>query len=97
MVDKKTEETILKVADYKNDEKLILSKRMRVLFLLGIGALLVYLFLEQQGLSSAGVYEDIASVALGLVLGILMGGVLYTTPYIWKIKAFKQRVLGKQK
>lgn len=97
MVDKKTEETILKVADYKNDEKLILSKRMRVLFLLGIGALLVYLFLEQQGLSSTGVYEDIASVALGLVLGILMGGVLYTTPYIWKIKAFKQRVLGKQK
>ncbi len=96
MVDKKTEETILKVADYKNDEKMILSKRMRVLFLLAVGALAVYMVIEQMGLSGTGVYEDIASAALGLVLGILLAGVLYTTPYIWKVKAFKQRVFGRR-
>lgn len=95
MIDKKHQETLLKVADYSNNEKIVFSRRLNLLFILGVIAFLVYMFLDIRGLTSVGVYEDIASFALGLVFGMLLVGVLYTSRYITKIKAFKQRLLGR--
>lgn len=95
MIDKKTQESLLKVADYSNNEKMIFSKRLNLLFILSVIAFLIYMFLDIQGLTSTGIYEDIASFSLGLVFGMLLVGVVYTSRYITKIKAFKQRLLGR--
>ena len=92
-MEKDVEETILKVADYSNQEKIVLTKRLHYIFIAGVAAFLVYMILDIKGLSNSGIYEDIASLALGLVLGILICGVLYTSRYIGKIKAFKKRLL----
>lgn len=93
MIDEKKEETLLKVADYTKEEQMRVTKRMNRIFILGIVAFAVYMVLEIQGLTATGIYEDIASFALGLVLGILIVGVLYTSRYMGKIRAFKMRLL----
>ena len=92
-MEKEMKETVLKVADYSNQEKIVLTKRLHYIFIAGVVAFLVYIILDMNGLSDSGIYEDIASFALGLVLGILICGVLYTSRYIGKIKAFKKRIL----
>ncbi len=93
MIDKKTEETLLKVADYSNQEKMVLSKRLNLLFILGVIAFILYMFLDIRGLASVEIYENIANFALGLVFGILLTGVLYTSRYMSRIRAFKMRLL----
>ena len=95
-MEKETKDMALKVADYSNEEKLKVSRRMHMLFLAGIFAFCLYLFLDVRGLADAGVYERIASASLGFVLGMLLAGALYTSRYMAKIKAFKQRLLGRR-
>lgn len=93
MIDKKEEETLLKVADYTNEERIRVTRRLNWIFIAGVISLLVYMVLEINGLTETGVYEDIASFALGLVFGGLLVGVLYTSRYMVKIRAFKMRLL----
>lgn len=93
MMDKKTEETLLKVTDYENMEKMKFSKRLCGIFLAAIAAFLVYAVIDMQGLASTGMYEDIASFALGFVFGVLILGALVTSRYMAKIRALKLRIL----
>lgn len=93
MVDKKTEEAILKVAEYESSEKMRFSKRLCRIFLAAIAAFCVYAVIEMKGLASAGIYENIADFSLGLVLGVLVVGALSTSRYMVKIQAFKKRLL----
>lgn len=93
-MEKEMEETILKTADYSNEEKMRLIKRLHYCFIAGAIAFFVYLILDINGLNNHdGIYENIADFALGLVLGILLCGILYTSRYISKIRAFKKRLL----
>lgn len=93
MINKQTEETLLKVADYNNDEKMVFSKRLHILFLIAVAAFIIYMVLDIQGLTSTGIYEDIADYSLGLVFGMVIMGALYTSRYVGKIQAFKKRLL----
>ena len=94
-MDHQAEETILKVADYSNQEKVILSRRLNGIFCAGLALLCIYGGLDASGLTEIQVYDDIASFLLGLVLGGMIIGVLYTSRYMAKIKAFKMRLLKK--
>lgn len=96
IMDKKTEETLLKVAEYGNDEKILLSRRLRYIFLAGLAAFTVYMIIDIQELETIPLYENIASMMLGLVLGVLLLGVLYTSRYMTKIRAFKMRLLKRK-
>ena len=97
MIDKKTEQTMLKVADYENQDKIRFSKRMCNLFIAAIFAFIVYAVIESQGLASTGIYEKAACVALGFVFGVLLLGALFTSRYMAKVQKFKQRLLCKIK
>ncbi|WP_434310215.1 helix-turn-helix domain-containing protein [Hominifimenecus sp. rT4P-3] len=97
IMDKKTEQTLLKVADYENQSKINFSRRMCRLFIAAIVAFLVYAVIEMQGLGEASVYEAIASTALGFVFGVLLLGALFTSRYMVKVQMFKQRLFHKIK
>lgn len=97
MPDKKTEETLLKVADYENGQILRFLKRLCRLFLAAIAAFGVYFVIEVNGLASTGVYEKIASFSLGLVFGALLLGALFTSRYMARIRSFKLRLLRRIK
>lgn len=96
-MDKREEETLLKVVDYSNAEKSIFSKRLCWLFVAGLAAFVAYMILDIQGLTETGFYEDIASFMLGIVFGDLLVGALYTSRYMAKIRAAKMRLLGRIK
>ena len=83
MIDKKTEQTLLKVANYENNNNQKFSKRLCILFLTAIFAFIVYSVLEFMGLSSTKGYEQIASYSLGWVFGALVVGALYTSRYTY--------------
>ena len=97
MIDKETEQTLLKVADYESQDKMIFSKRMCGLFIAAILAFLVYALIEMCGLDHAEIYEEIASIALGFVFGVLLLGALFTSRYMVKVQALKHRLLHRTK
>ena len=76
-MDAKTEELMLKIADYNNVERNFLSKRMCAMFLIALVGMVVYAGIDLLGLSGAEPYETIISIALGFVVGTLITGLLY--------------------
>ncbi len=95
MIDRKTEQILLKVADYESNEKQSFSKRVCGLFIAAILAFVLYGVLNFTGLDTKDGYEQIASYAMGIVGGALLVGALYTSGYMAKIQAFKKRILYK--
>ena len=96
-MDKKEEETLLKVADYSNAEKIIFSKRLCMMFIAGLAAFGIYMGIDIRGLMEIPFYENVASFMLGLVFGDLLLGALYSSRYMSKIRAFKMRLLKRKK
>lgn len=94
-MDEELKETVLKVADYSNEEKMRLTKRMHVLFLVGVFAGVVYLVLEGTGLADKEGTSGIAGFALGISFGMLIMGALFTSRYMNTIRDFKKRLLSK--
>lgn len=96
-MDRKTEETLLKVADYTNTEKRDFPKRIRGLFLIGLACMLIYIGIDIFELSQVYPFKAVADFALGLVTGGLITGALYTSRHISKISAAKMRLLKRNK
>lgn len=100
MIEKEKEETLLKVAEYENNDKMKLSKRTRWVFILALIAQIVVIvlgMLKSEGvIGTSGWYDMISGFASGMVFGILLVGVLATTKYGAKIKAFKMRLLKRE-
>lgn len=94
--DNKQEQTLLNVVDYHNEEKILFSKRIHHLFLGSIIAFIVYMILDINKLTSSFIYEEIASIMLGIVLGTLLVGTIYSSCYINKVKNLKMRILNKR-
>ncbi|MGM0216535.1 helix-turn-helix domain-containing protein [Enterococcus sp. AZ109] len=88
-------ETTLKVADYSNEERKKLTKKMHILFLLGAIASALFIILDLMGVADTGFTEIIASFALGFSFGMLVVGVIITSRYMIKIRKFKQRLLNR--
>lgn len=95
--EEKPKEAAVKIAEYSNYDKLELSRRHRFLFLAGLAAFIVYMIIDVQGMSEIPFYDNVASAMLGIVLGVLLTGVLYTSRYMAKIRAFKMRLLHWEK
>lgn len=89
------ENTVEKVAEYGNEDKLKLTKIMHLLFILGVLSYLVYIVLYLLELTHIEPYSHIASFVLGISFGILIVGVIYTSKHMNKIKAFKMNLLNK--
>lgn len=59
MADNKTDETVLKVADYSSEEKMIFSKRLNIIYIIAIIAFVIYAALDVQELTENGIYEKL--------------------------------------
>ena len=88
-------ETVLQIADYSNEEKSRLVRRMHWLFIAGLVGFIVFLIITALGLDSTTPYEGIGSFGLGIVFGMIVIGVIFTSRYAVKIREFKLRLLGK--
>ncbi|MGN0293165.1 MAG: helix-turn-helix domain-containing protein [Lachnospiraceae bacterium] len=91
-MNKELEETVLKVADYSNEEKNRLMKNLHFFSWVGVFTFLVFLVLEAMGLADSGITEDIASFCCGLSFGMLIIAVIYTSRYIHRFQEMKKRM-----
>lgn len=89
-MDKEVKETALKVADYNNEERKKLMKKLHVFSLIGVVSFLVFLVLEALGFADSGVTEDIASLCGGFSFGILLVTAVYTDRRIYDFMRWKR-------
>ena len=89
-------ETVLQVADYSNEEKARLLRRMHWLFIAGLIGFAAFLIITVAGLDKTSPYEGIASFGLGIAFGMIILGVIFTSRYAARIREFKQRLLNRK-
>lgn len=90
-------ETVLQVADYGNEEKLRLLRRMHWLFIAGLVGFVAFAIISILGLDETAPYEAIGSYGLGFAFGCILVGIIFTSRYASRIREFKLRLLGKAK
>lgn len=88
-------ETVLQVAEYGNEDKARLLRRMHWLSIAGLIGFAMFLVITLLGLSEVSPYEGIGSFGLGLAFGMMVLGVIFTSRYMVKIRQFKQRLLDR--
>lgn len=93
-MDKELKETVLKVAEYSNEEKKRNTRIVIVYFVLGIVALITNLVMEFLELSDNFAVGFLEGVTIGLAIGSMIMGILYATGTLNKVCAFKKRLLG---
>ncbi len=92
-MNKELEETVLKVAEYSNEDKKKLNKRVHILFVIGIITQIIYLVNLFTDRGDSFLNGMIDGMCLGIPLGLMIFGAIMTSRYGAKIREFKMRLL----
>lgn len=94
-MNKETKETVLKAVDYTNTETESQLKRLH--WLLRAGAIFWFIskVIPYTGLRDTAIFSALSGFVEGAGLGILLCGLIFTSRYGQKIRAFKERLLKK--
>lgn len=95
-MDKELKETVLKVAEYSNEEKKRNTRLVLVYFVLGIVALLSNLVMESLELPDNFAVGFLEGITIGMAIAAMILGILYVTGTLSKVCAVKKRLLGKR-
>lgn len=91
-MNKELEETVLKVVEYSNEDKLKVTKRMHLLFIGGFIAAVLYMIL----LFTDHADNFLGGMCLGITFGMMIVGVIMTSKYATKIRNYKMRILNRK-
>ena len=89
-------ETVLQVAEYSNKEKERATKVVRIYFVEGILALIVNIAMSFMELGETFWVGFLEGATMGLALGAMILGLLYSSGRLEKMWAFKKRLIGRQ-
>lgn len=95
-MNKEFEETILKAVDYTNTETEKYNKRVHWLLAAGAICWVISQLINHTGLGEIYALSAISDFAEGAATGMVICGLIVTSCYGQRIKAFKQRVLKRQ-
>ena len=90
------EETVLKAVNYTNTETERYTKRVHLLLLTGAIFWFVSSLINHTTLNSNAVLSAISDFAEGVAIGMIICGIIFTSRYGQRIKAFKRRLLKRQ-
>lgn len=88
-----SEETVLKVVEYSNEDKMKITKRMHVLFIGAFVAAVLYMILYFTDHEN----NFLGGLCLGIMFGMIIVGVLMTSKYTEKIRTYKMGLLHRLK
>ncbi len=91
------EETVLKAVDYTNTELERNNKRVRLCNAIAMLLILIYLLVEETSLYDNVYIRNGIYMARGMAVGMLLTGLVISSKYGLKIRAFKQRMLRRQR
>ena len=95
-MDKEMKETVLQAVDYTNTEAERYNKRVRLCNAIAMGLFLLYTIIRDSA-----VYVDnlaiktVVDITQGLAIGMLLTGLIMSSRYGAKVRAFKQRLFRK--
>ena len=95
-MDKELKDTVIKVAEYSNDEKGKLLRNFHILFIgalvfLTVGLVVIFLdFLPEHA------SDFVTGICVGMGYGMTILGVIMTSKYARKVRDFKMKLLGKE-
>lgn len=89
-------ETVLKAVDYTNSEAERYTERVHWLLLAGVIFWLASCLINHTTLNNNAVFSAISDFAEGAATGMSICGLIFTSCYGRRIKAFKQRLLKRQ-
>lgn len=95
-MDKELKETVIKVADYSNEEHAKIMKRMNRLFLFGVFASILYfisLFIEPE--ETNPLFDFLQGMSLGITSGMVLVGLIITSQHGQDLRALKRRLRNK--
>ncbi|MBO4638018.1 MAG: helix-turn-helix transcriptional regulator [Clostridiales bacterium] len=95
-MDAELKDTLLQAADYTNELKRTILKRMNIMFLLGTIAMIVYIiviFVVPD--KDTPVMSFVEGVILGSSAGLLLIGCLITSPFAERLMKAKRKMIGK--
>ena len=95
-MNKELEETVLKAVDYTNSEAELYTKRVHWLLLTGAVLWLISQLLSHTILVDNYIMSAISDFCEGAACGMVVCGIIMTSHYGQRIKAFKQRLLKRQ-
>lgn len=95
-MNKDLEETILKTTDYTNTQTELYIKRVRFVFLISAIFWFVSQLINHTELDEIAVLTAISDFAEGVAIGMLFVGLIITSRYGNRIRAFKQRLLKRR-
>ena len=91
-MNKELEETVLKVVEYSNEDKIKITRRMHILFIGGLLAAIVFVILFFT--DNADNYWG--GLCLGITFGMMIVGVIMTSKYATKIRNYKMKLLHRK-
>lgn len=93
-MDKEMKETVLEAVNYSNDEAERYNKRVRICNAIASLFLLVYMCVKDTSLySSNSIVMTVIDIMQGLSIGMLMAGLVFSSRYAARVRAFKHRLL----
>ena len=94
-MDKETQETVLKVAEYSTAREQRTKKVVLAFFVVGIIALAASMIMDDMGIIGTPAGDFAKGMTYGIATGVMILGILYTTGLMAKLQAYKMRLLGR--
>lgn len=93
---KEMKETVLQAVEYTNAESERCHKRVRLCTSIGMLIFVITMIVNDSSFAATHEYAHVGcDIAQGVALGIMLCGLILSSRYGAKIKAFKKRLFGK--
>lgn len=92
-MDKEMKETVLRAVDYTNTEAERYNKRVRICNGIAMLLVLAYYLIKGTSLYDNSTVAGVLDIAQGFAVGMLLVGLLYSSRYGVRIRAFKKRLM----
>ncbi len=94
-MDKEVKETVLQAVDYANTEAEKCHRQIRICNAIGTLMVAISLFLKESAFATTEIGGIVTDIIQGFSIGLLLVGLIMSSRYGAKVKAFKQRIFGK--
>lgn len=95
-MNRESEETVWKVAEYSNEQKQRTAKTVINYFMIGIAGLILNTVMRFMDISDSFFAGVLEGITIGLPLGAMIFGLIYVSGNMEKMRAFKLRMLGRK-
>ena len=95
-MDKETKETVLQAVDYTNTEAQRYHKRVRLCNGIALLLVLIYSLIKDTDLYNNPTVMIGMDILQGIAVGMLLIGLLFSSRYGAKVRAFKHRLISEQ-